>query len=291
VLPAHLAVAAAAVLFGSTFVVVKGAVDDVGPVPFLAVRFLIAAAVLWPFARRVPARPGVTRAGVVCGLALVGGYLFQTIGLQYTTGSVSAFVTYLLVIIVPVLSALWLRRAPSATTLTGVVVAVAGLFLLTGARGGIGIGKGELLTVGCAVAFAVHIVLLAELSPRFDTLPLTATQLLVVGGVCVVPGVFLGGYDFTPRAWLAAGYTALASSALAFSLQVWGQRRVGPTRASLLLMIEPVAAAAIGVVAGDRLGWSGALGAGLILAGIAVSELPALRHDEAAAVAGTSGQA
>jgi drug/metabolite transporter (DMT)-like permease len=274
---AHLAVAAAAVLFGSTFVVVKGAVEDVGPVPFLAVRFLIAAAVLWPFARRLPPAPGLARSGFVCGLALVAGYLLQTIGLQYTTGSVSAFVTYLLVVIVPIVSAIWLRRVPSPLTLLGVVLAVGGLFLLTGARGGIGLGRGEVLTIGCAIAFALHIVLLAEISPRFDTLPLTAVQLVVVGAGCLVPGFFLGGYAFTLRAWLAALYTAVASSAVAFSLQVWGQRRVGPTRTSLLLMIEPVAAAGIGVIAGDRLGWGGAAGAVLILVGIAVSELPALR--------------
>jgi drug/metabolite transporter (DMT)-like permease len=276
-LRAHLAVAAAAILFGTTFIVVKDAVADVGPVPFLAVRFLAASLVLWPFARRAPKRAGAWRAGALCGIALAAGYLFQTIGLQYTTGSVSAFVTYLLVVFVPVLSALWLRVLPSMLTLIGVVVALAGLFLLTGADLS-GIGKGEILTVGCAIAFAVHIVLLAELAPRFETSKLNAIQLLVVGAACLVPGIFLGGYHFTTRAWIAALYTAVASSALAFGLQVWGQRRVGPTRTSLLLMIEPVAAASIGVVAGDHLGASGAVGAAIILIGIAISEVgPMLR--------------
>ena len=111
---AHLAVAAAAVLFGTTFIAVKDAVADVGPVPFLGARFLLAAALLWPFARRAPARPGSVRAGILCGLALAAGYLFQTIGLQYTSGSVSAFITYLLVVLVPVLAAVWLRRLPIA---------------------------------------------------------------------------------------------------------------------------------------------------------------------------------
>jgi drug/metabolite transporter (DMT)-like permease len=267
-------VAAAAVLFGTTFVVVKDAVADVEPVPFLAVRFLIAAALLWPFTRRAPAsaRPGAFRAGALCGLVLAAGYLFQTIGLQYTTGSVAAFITYLLVVFVPVLAAIWLRRLPSLTTMAGVVLAFAGLFLLTGARLS-AVGKGELLTLGCAVAFAVHIVLLADVAPRFSTARLNAMQLLVVGAVCLVPGFFLGGYNFTARAWGAAVYTAVASSAIAFALQVWGQRRVGPTRTSLLLMLEPVAAAVIGVIAGDHLGVMGAAGAVLILFGIAVSEL------------------
>lgn len=278
---AHAAVLVAAVLFGTTFVVVRDAVADADVVPFLAVRFLVGAAVLAPFALRgrgsvAGADAGVVRAGVVCGLVLLAGYLFQTVGLQYTTAPVSAFVTYLLVVIVPLISALVLRRTPGVATVAGVAVAAIGLVLLTGE--GAGIGKGELLTLGCALAFAVHIVLLAELAPRYDTMRLTAVQLAVVGGLCLGPGVVLGGYAFPARAWAAAAFTGAAVSALAFSLQVWGQRRVGPTRTSLLLMLEPVAAAALGHVTGERLGARGMAGGVLILAGIVVAEIPLARR-------------
>lgn len=269
---AHVAVVVAAVLFGTTFVMVKDAVADVGPVPFLAVRFLVGALAMAPFARRAPRQRGVVRAGALCGGALLLGYILQTVGLQYTTSSVSAFVTYLLVVIVPVISALTLRRSPTPPTIAGVVLATIGLFLLTGH--GVHLGKGELLTLGCALSFAVHIVLLAQFAPRFDTTKLNFAQLLVVGVGCLVPGFFLGGYHFTGRAWLAAVYTGVAVSGGALGLQMWGQRRVGPTRTSLLLMIEPVSAAGLGYAIGDRLGLAGAVGAALILAGIAVAELP-----------------
>ena len=277
---ADVAVLAAAVLFGTTFVVVRDAVADVDVVPFLAVRFSVGAAVLAPFALRgdrARSEPGLVRAGLACGLALLAGYVFQTVGLQYTTTAVSAFVTYLLVVMVPVLSAVVLRRPPGRQTLAGVVLATAGLFLLTGRGTGLGLGKGELLTLGCAAAFAVHIILLAEMSPRYDTVRLTAVQLAVVAGACALPGLWLGGYAFTGRAWLAAVYTGAAVSALGFALQVWGQRRVGPTRTSLLLMLEPVSAAFVGVLIGERLGWAGGAGAALILAGIAVAERPIAR--------------
>ena len=272
---AHAAVAAAGVLFGTTFVVVQDAVEAAEPVPFLAVRFLVGAAALAPFARRAPVQPGRVRAGVLCGVALLAGYLFQTIGLQYTTPSVSAFVTYLLVVIVPVIAAVVLRRPPSRPVAAGVVFATVGLFLLTGEATGLGLHRGELLTLGCAVAFAVHIVLLSELSPRFETTALTAVQLAFVGGACLLPGAFLGGYRFPAAVWLAALYTGVTVSAVAFALQVWGQRRVGPTRTSLLLMLEPVAAAALGYLLGDGLRPVAAIGALLILAGVVVAELPA----------------
>ena len=273
---AHGAIVAAAVLFGTTFVVVQDAVEDVDPIPFLGVRFFAAALVMLPFALKGERRDGEVRAGVLCGLALLAGYLFQTIGLQYTSASVSAFITYLLVVLVPVIASVTLRRPPTAPTVAGVVIATAGLFLLTGK--GVALGRGEVLTLGCAFSFAVHIVLLAELAPRYDIARLTIVQVALVGSTCLVAGVFLGGYDFTARAWVAALYTAAAVSALALALQSWGQKQVGPTRTSLLLMIEPVAAAVLGYILGERLGVSGVFGAALILAGIVVAELPVLRR-------------
>jgi drug/metabolite transporter (DMT)-like permease len=269
-LTAHLALVVAAFFFGSTFVIVKDAVKDVGPIPFLAVRFSIGAAVMWPFARRRPRTPGWTRAGLWCGVALLAGYVFQTVGLQYTSSSRSALITYLLIVIVPVISAVRARRPPAALTIAGVLVSLIGLFLLNG--GSFAFGKGEALTLGCALAFAVHIVMLADLAPRHDTLRLTAVQLAVVGVGCAGPGLFMGGYDFTARAWFAAAYTAVVASAIAFGCMVWAQRRVSPERTALLLMLEPVFAAVAGYVVGDRLGVSGIIGAALILLGIAIAE-------------------
>jgi len=260
-------------LFGTTFVVVKDAVADAGPVPFLAVRFLIAAAVVWPWAVRRPAErePGVIRAGVLCGVVLGGGYLFQTIGLQYVSSSVSAFITYLLVLMVPLLSAIVLRRPPTASTIVGIVLAAAGLYLLHGAKPSF--GKGELLTLGCAFCFAVQIILLADFAPRYSSMRLNALQLTVVGVGCLIPGFFTGGYDFSVSVWLAALYTGVAASAVAFGLMVWAQRRVSPSRTALLLMLEPVFAAVAGAIAGDHLGVVGLTGAALILVGILVAEL------------------
>ena len=277
-LRADLALAGAAFLFGTTFLVVHDAVQSDGAVPFLVARFGIGALVLLPLAlRRARPGPGFVRAVVVLGGLLAAGQVLQTVGLQHTTSSVSAFVTYLLVVFVPILSALVLRAPPSPATVAGVALAVVGLLLLTaGASGegfGGGLGLGELLTLGCALAFAAHIVALADAAPRFDVVQLNAGQFVVLVGALLVPGLAMGGYDLSLGTALAAAYTGVVVSAVAFGLQVWGQRQVSATRTALVLLLEPVFAAALGFVAGERIGPLGALGAGVIVVAILVAEV------------------
>lgn len=277
-LRADLALAGAAFLFGTTFLVVQDAVEDGGAIPFLVVRFAIGALVLVPLALRRGRPPvGFTRAVAVLGALLAAGYVLQTVGLQHTTSSVSAFITYLLVVIVPFLSALVLRRPPSGIALVGVALAVVGLLLLTAGASGEGIGRGlgvgELLTLGCAVAFAGHIVALSAYAPRFDVVQLNLGQFAALAAVLLVPGALLGGYRLSGATLLAALYTGTVVSAVAFGLQVWGQRQVSATRTALVLLLEPVFAAVLGFVAGERLGPLGALGAGVILVAILVTEV------------------
>lgn len=276
---ADLALAGAAFLFGSTFLVVQDAIEADGAIPFLVARFGIGALVLVPFAlRRGRPAPGFARAVVVLGGLLSAGYVLQTVGLEDTTSSVSAFLTYLLVVLVPVLSALVLRAPPTPIAVAGVALAVVGLLLLTAGAGGggglgAGLGRGELLTLGCALAFAGHIVALAADAPRFDVVQLNLGQFVVVALVLVVPGALSGGYDLSGRTLVAALYTGVVVSAIAFGLQVWGQQQVSATRTALVLLLEPVFAAVLGYLAGERLGWLGALGAGVILTAILVSEV------------------
>jgi drug/metabolite transporter (DMT)-like permease len=219
--------------------------------------------------------PGIDRAtlvaGLRCGIPLWVGYILQTVGLRYTTTSISAFITYLLVVMVPLLEAVLARRRPGGRVMTGVVLATLGLFLLTGAHHGV--GKGELLTLGCALAFAVNILEIDRAVGTVDPVALTAVQLAVVAVGSFVPGLFFGGYRMPAASYAAALYTGAVASALAFGLQVWGQRRVGPTRTSLLLMVEPVTAAIIGWATGAPLALSGLVGAALILVGIATAEI------------------
>jgi drug/metabolite transporter (DMT)-like permease len=250
---------------------VQGAVAHTSPASFILVRFLIAGTTLALFARGRRFDRGLVRAGVVCGLPLLAGFLLQTIGLRYTTTSVSAFLTYMLVVMVPLMSAVAMRRLPGVPTMIGVAVTVVGLGLLTSPQGGFGLGA--VLTLASAFAFALNILLLSREAPRYDPVSLTVVQLFVVAVGAAVPAAASGGFHLSWGVVAAALYTAVVSTALALSLQVWGQRRVGPTRTSLLLMVEPVTAAFIGYAHGEHFGSLGWVGAGLVLAGIALSGL------------------
>ncbi|MCU1377675.1 MAG: protein of unknown function transrane, partial [Acidimicrobiales bacterium] len=211
------------------------------------------------------------RHGALAGAALAAGYVGQTVGLQYTTTSVSAFFTYLLVVIVPLLSAVVLRRPPLPSALAGIVLAVTGLFVMSGT--GFALGKGEVLTLVGAVGFAAHIVVLSEVADRHDVFALNAVQFSTVALVLLGPALVSGSFAFPASAWAAAAYTGIVVGVVAFGLQVWGQARVSASRAALVLMLEPVVAAVIGRFDGEYLGAAGVVGAALILAGILVCEL------------------
>jgi drug/metabolite transporter (DMT)-like permease len=272
---ADLALVVAAFFFGTTFLVVQQAVERAEPVPFLAVRFLVGGAVLAALGRGRPRSAGEVRDGTLAGAALLVGYVLQTIGLQYTTPSTSAFITYLLVVLVPLLSFVVLRRRPHPVTLVGVVLAVGGLVLLTGGAG-TGFGRGEWLTLGCAVGFAAHIVILGEAAGRHDPVRFAAVQVSAVGVACLVPSLVTGGLALPRAALAAAAFTGVFATAIAFFAMVWAQRVVSPSRAALILLLEPVFAAVLGWSTGDPVTVATVTGGALILVAVAVSEvLPA----------------
>lgn len=266
----------AAFMFGSTFLVVQDATEEASVFAFLAVRFLCGSALLWPIARRRPAGEHEISHGVTAGSCLLVGFILQTVGLRYTTSSTSAFITYLLVVFVPLLTSLLGRAWPTRSVVFGVVLAVVGLVLLSGGIGGFGLG--ELLTLGCALAFALHIVVLGRTADRNDAIRLTFWQTLTVGLACLVPGLFTGGYGFGGATWLAAAFCGLGATAIAFSCMVWAQRVVTEARVAIVLLLEPVFAACIGYFAGERLGVGGIIGAVLILGAVLVTELAPRRE-------------
>lgn len=265
---AVIALVAAAFLFGATFVVVKSALDAIEPLSFVAWRFAIGAVVLATLA--VPKGKSLWLDGSLAGLALFAGYALQTLGLQFTTAGKSALITGLYVVITPFLAAVFIRRAPSPWVVFGAAAAFAGVFLLTGLDS-LSLETGDLLTVGCAFAFAAHIVALSQFAHRHPVVPFTTVQLAVTGVLSTALAWAFESGPFIPdrSVWPAIALTALGVTVGAYLLQIWSQTIVGPGTAAIVLSAEPVFGVATAwIVLEERLGAQGWVGAGLIVGAI-----------------------
>ena len=262
-------------IWGCTFVVVKGALADASPLPFLAVRFMLAGLLLLAILGRGKVDRGAILPGSILGLFLFGGYLFQTWGLIYTTPSKSAFLTGFSVILVPVIMMLSGFRMGSAT-LVGGVLGLFGIYLLVAPSGMAAVNKGDILTLAGALSFAVHIVLVGHYTKKFSFLHLVPVQVLVVGLLSLVALPFVPDQTLhlTGRLVGAILVTAVLATGVAFSVQNWAQQYTPAAHTALIFALEPVfAALSSWLVIGEHLGGRVLLGSGLILAGMVISEI------------------
>jgi drug/metabolite transporter (DMT)-like permease len=279
---ADAALAGNTVIWGSTFVLVQAALKDISPILFLAIRFTIAAlALALLFRGRARYRP--TRGGLIAGGCLFAGYLFQTVGLQFTTASKSAFITGLAIPLVPLLTSLVYLSRPRILEMAGVLFASAGMGLMTLQGDSLRIGRGDLLTFFCAVAFAAHIITLGHYSGRISFESLSFMQVAAAGLLSLSSFWWVEKpvMHLTPVVWIALGTTGLLATALAFTVQAWAQQHTTPTRTALIYSLEPVVAWFTSFwVMGELLSRRAALGAALILTGILLVELKRVHSTE-----------
>jgi drug/metabolite transporter (DMT)-like permease len=227
-------------------------------------------------------------AGAVVGFFLAAGYQFQTAGLVKTTPSKSAFITGMVVVLVPLLSAIRIIRPPGAkaprwNAFIGAILAFGGILLLTLPATSAGllpdftsVNVGDVLTFGCTIGFAFHCLALGHASPRIPFQPLALLQI----GFCTVfmalsmPLLEHPHLNLTPRLAIALAIAAVLATAAAFSIQSWAQSILPTTHTALLMTMEPVFAWITSfLILHEKLGLRPASGAILILAGIAITEL------------------
>ena len=279
---AELALIGIASVWGLTFVMVQDAIALLPTMAFLAYRFIPAALIVAViFHRQLRALPPRGwRAGVVMGVFLTGGYIFQTLGLEETSASNAGFITGLFVVLTPVLGAVFLRQRIPAIAWVAAGVSMLGLWLLSGAGGDFDL-RGDGLVFLCAISLAAHILATASAVERFHVGALLAVQLGVVGFTCLVIGVIAGQLE-PPEGgtvWSALIVTSLVASALGFFVQSFAQQHAPPARTALILASEPAFAGLFGWLLNDeRLTATGWLGALLIMTAIvAVEVVPRFR--------------
>lgn len=273
------ALVAVTVVWGATFVIVKEAIEVIPPYEFLAIRFIVASAVL---AALIPKQvratgPATLRAGAIAGIALGAGYGFQTVGLQFTSATKAGFITGLFVVFTPPLAAVMLRRAPTFVAMASTLIAAFGLFLLTVGRLGAGFNFGDLLVGGCAISFALHVVILGKIAKDHRAGVLAVFQLGIAGLAFALISVASEElvWPSTAQVWFALAITSLLASSAAYLIQTWAQKHLSPTQTAVTLTMEPVFAGVAGfLILDERLSSLGWLGAGLILAAMLLASRP-----------------
>lgn len=274
---AEIALAGITVVWGTTFVVVKSALADTSSFAFLAMRFALAAIVLsLIFGKGV--RRTALWPGLLAGALLFTAYAFQTLGLELTTPSKSAFLTGLSIPMVPLASSCVYRVKPRLVEVAGILVATIGMMLMTLSSSpstSFAISRGDLLSFLCAVVFALHIVVIGHYSPiaGFESLALLQISTAAFAGLAFFRFAEPLRFHMTPAVIGAVLLTGLFATALAFTVQAWAQKYTSATRAALIFSLEPVVAWLVSwLLTGETLANRGKVGAGAILAGILLVE-------------------
>jgi drug/metabolite transporter (DMT)-like permease len=222
--------------------------------------------------------------GAAIGVVLAAGYLLQTWGLKHTTATNAGLITGLFVVLAPIADRLLFGAVLRWSAWASVAISLFGMTLLTG-RPPTHLALGDLLVLGCAVAFGVHIALLSRFAPRHDPRALTAAQMLSTAVCFLLLWPLVGRLEPPPReVWFALVLTGLVASTVAYGIQTWAQRHLSTARTAVVLTTEPLFAAIFGfALAGERLGSTQLVGAALILAAVVLSEaIPAIRKDRQA---------
>ena len=245
------ALLAVAAMWGISFVWMKDILDQQDVYSFLTSRFLVAAAamiLLKPKVLKLFTKELVFK-GLIVGMALGSGYIFQTLGLDRTTPAITGFITGLYVVVTPVLASFFLKERLTPAMWGYVLLAVLGLAVLS--VQGWSIGLGEIFVLISAVFFAVHIILLGSWSKNFDAYALTVIQLIGCALLSAIPAT-INGYVAPPdsQVWGVIVFTALFATAIAFVIQTWSQARISTTKVAVILTMEVVFAAVFSVMYG-----------------------------------------
>jgi len=273
-----------ALIWGLAFVAQRVGMDHVGPFTYNGIRFLLGAGALVPLAlwrTPLPRTEWRSHAGsaALAGLALFAAASLQQIGLVYTSAGNAGFITGLYVVIVPLLG-LGRRQFPGMERWVAVVLAVAGLYLLS-VTNGFRVNPGDVYVMGSAVFFALHVQMIDYLSRRRSALWLSLAQYVVVGAASLLVGLVSEpvSWEAIRGASTAILYGGLGSISIAYTLQVIAQRRAEPSHAAIILSLEGTFAALGGwLILGEVLSPRALVGCALLLGGMLLSQFAGLRR-------------
>lgn len=278
-------------IWGSAFIAQSVGMDLIGPFTFQAIRCMLAVVFLflitlvfdWKIGIKSALRKWKIKrlwlAGSICGCALFVAASLQQIGLVYTDPGKAGFLTAMYIVLVPMLG-IFVHRKPGLNAVFSVMLALVGLYLLS-FMGVTSINLGDLFLIGCALGFAVQILLIDRFAQDLDGLRLNCVQALVVA-VLSVPFMLLTEeleMGNILACWLPLGFAGILSMGVAYSLQIVGQKNLEPTTASLIMSLESVFAALGGwLILHNTMTPRELCGCGLVFSGVIISQLPAKKQ-------------
>lgn len=280
----------ATIIWGSAFIAQSVGMDYIGPFTFQAVRCGLASAFLLPLSRFTDRDQKAFKAkwldarlwktGVLTGVALFLAAGLQQMGLMHTTAGKAGFLTAMYIVLVPILG-LFIGKKPPVSAWISVLIAVLGLYLLSG-RDVSGINRGDVMLMGCAFWFAVQITLVDRLGLELDGVRLNCVQSFVCAVLSALVMVFTEQIRWVNilECWLPLGYAGILSMGVAYTLQIFGQQSLEPTQASLLMSLESVFALIFGwLLLHERLSPAELLGCGAMFCAVILSQLPVGRKE------------
>ncbi len=287
----------AGIIWGMGFIAQQTAMEDVGPMLFMTLRFLLATLVVIPFAfwerskdatstTPLPPLKASIKQAILVGLLFFSTMALQQVGLLVTTVTSAGFLTGLYVIIVPVMVLIILRQKQHWVIWPGAVTAMIGIYLL-GGEGFSGLNQGDILVIIGAFIGAGHIVLMGYSVQKYGRPVQTAViQFAVAGIVSLIAHLIFANNSFTAAIEPAANFNIILQAApeilyggifaggLAFTLMAIGQRYTSEANAAILLSSEALFAALFAAILLDeRLDTIGYMGCFLIFAAILMVQL------------------
>ena len=266
------------IIWGSTFAIIKGILDQILPLTFLAYRFFLAAFVLyvifWKRSKNI--NKTILKKGFIIGIFLFLGYAFQTVGLKYTTAIKAGFITGLSVVLVPIISHFFIKEKINRNSVIGVIFAFIGLWFLNYSSS-LSFNLGDFLVLLCAISFAMHIISVGLYTKKMDYVPLVIVQLTTVFVLCLLIAIIFERpalhLSYSPNVWWSIVLTGVFATALAFYMQNRFQRYSTATKTAIIFSGEPIFSAMFAyLLLGEKVGLIAWIGGLLIILGMIVSQ-------------------
>jgi len=280
-----------AIIWGFAFTAQRAGMEFVGPFTFNGIRFLIGSISILPlifldnkknlYKINSIAQSSTNRSkskilfiyGSVGGLLLYLGASLQQIGIVYTSAGKAGFITGMYVIIVPILG-IFFRNKAGWQRWTGALLSITGLYFLS-IKGSIRINKGDVFVLLSAFFWASHVIAISHFSPKVNALKLAFIQYVLCGILSLITA-FLFEYMswiLIIKAWIPILYGSLFSVGIAYTIQIFAQKKANPAHAAIILSLEGVFAVIGGwLILGEFLGFKGLMGCSLMLGGMFLSQ-------------------